>query len=383
MAKKTVSREDRIKSMCETINKGEHGGENHDAVTYLGSRDTISVVRFSSGCPEIDDALGGGWPKGRIIEIYGPESGGKTTLTLHAIAEHQKAFPQEDIGLIDSEFAFDEEYAQAIGVDTKYLVVHQPEHGIQALNVLEQMMQLGITLVVTDSVAALTTLEDLAGDIGDVSMGAQARLMSPALRRLNMEAGRRGATMMFTNQVREKIGVKFGSPITTPAGRALKHFASIRVHVSRTGTAEKSSDGVALSSQNKADVQKNKVAPPFRVGRFCISFGHGIDLEAAVLDAGISFKVVEKRGSWISFDGENLAQGRAATLDRLRNEPELMERIKARTEEAKDGGVKPDAPKDKGGYKKPKGRSDVRTPVLPDGDKDSLAAPDDTQVADV
>jgi recombination protein RecA len=332
-AKKTDARAERISKICGNINKGDWGGEDKHAVTWLGSRDAVTLKRWTSGCPSLDDALGGGWPKGRFIEIYGPESGGKTTAVLHAIAEHQKAFPEEDVALIDSEYSFDEEYAQSIGVDTRYLIVHQPEDGKQALNILEELIKAGIGLAVVDSVAALTTKEDMAGDIGDTQVGGQARLMSQGLRRLNVEAGRRQTTIFFTNQVRDKIGVSYGSPETTPAGRALKHYASIRCRFSRIGNIKEGE--VIVSAKTRADVKKNKVAPPFRRAEFCITFGIGIDIVAAILDDAIAAKVVEKRGSWLSFDGEQIGQGRAFALDLMRTDAGMTETIRLALEESK------------------------------------------------
>jgi recombination protein RecA len=378
--KKTADEERaaRVAQICSTINAGDWGGEDKNAVTWLGSRDTVPVQRWTSGCGVLDDALGGGWPKGRFIEFFGPEMGGKTTAALHAIAEHQKAFPGEDIGFIDSEYAFDEEYAQVIGVDTKYLIVNQPEHGKQALNVLEQLVKMGLGLMVVDSVAALTTKEELEGDIGDIQVGAQARMMSGALRRLNVEAGRRDTSIIWTNQVREKIGVKFGSPETTPAGRALRHYASLRVRFSRIGHI-KEGDAI-VSSKTKADVKKNKVAPPFRIAEFCITFGIGIDIVAALLDEAIALKLVEKRGSWLAFDGQQLGQGRPAVINMLRTDEERKALIakaiadfkhKADTGEATINVTSTEKKEPESGGKKIK-RPSGRTPVA---DPDAIDSP--------
>jgi len=343
MAKaKTESREDRISKICGNINKSAFGGDNGDAVTFMGSRDIIPVKRFPSGCPDLDDALGGGWAKGRFVEVYGPESGGKTTLVCHAIAEHQKMFPEEDCALIDAEYSFDEEYAAALGVDMRYVIIHQPDSGEQALNILELLIKDGVSLLAVDSVAALTTRAELEGDIGDIHVAQQARLMSGALKRLTTEAGKRGTTVFWTNQLRDKIGVTFGDRTVTPAGRALKHYASIRVSVVRTGTVREGpkDNQIAVSNKTKADVKKNKTAPPFRRAEFCITYGIGIDLVAAILDGAISHKIVEKRGSWLSFDGEQLGQGRPAVLDMLRTDEELVKKISDALQAAKDSGVK-------------------------------------------
>jgi recombination protein RecA len=331
MAKKAEkdAKESRLKEICIAINKGTFGGEGHDAVTYLGSREMQILERFSSGCSALDEALGGGWPKGRFIEIFGPESGGKTTLVLHAIAEYQKAYPENIVALVDSEYSFDEEYAAKLGVDTKHLIVHQPSSGQQAMNIIKQLIQAGVQCIIVDSVAALTTKEELEGDIGDVQVADQARMMSRGLRTLTTEAGSRKATVFWTNQVREKIGVAYGDKTTTPAGRALKHYASIRVQVSRIGMVKEKIDDedVVVSARTKADVKKNKTAPPFKKAEFYISFGHGIDQIAGILDEALAMKVVVKRGAWFAFGDEQLAQGRNDTLQCMRDNHDLAKRI--------------------------------------------------------
>ena len=340
---KTDARAERLSKICETINKGTFGGSGKDAVTWLGSRDVIEVERFSSGCIDIDEALGGGWPKGRFVEVFGPESGGKTTATLHAVAEHQKKYPDEDCALIDTEFSFDESYAKRIGVNTKYMIVHQPESGEQALNILKQLLQAGVSCIVVDSVAALTTKAELEGDIGDTHVGEQARLMSQALKQLAAEAGKRGSTVFWTNQIREKIGISYGDKTTTPAGRALRHYASIRVHIRSIGKVKEKVNGedVVVSSRNKIDVKKNKVAPPFKTAEFCISFGYGIDTIAAVLDTAIAMKIIDKRGSWLIYGTEQLGQGRAIVLDRMRKDTELVTTLSEAIAKAKEAGVEP------------------------------------------
>lgn len=349
MAKKQIDdREARIKAICDTINKGAFGGDKHDAVNFLGGGEIIQMERFPSGCPALDDALGGGWPKGRFIELFGAESGGKTTLVLQAIAEHQKKYPEEDAAFIDSEYAFDESYAKALGVDMRYLIVHQPDSGEQALNILSQLILQGVKLIAVDSVAALTTKAELEGDIGDVHVGQQARLMSQALRRLVQESGSRNATVFWTNQMRDKIGVMYGDKTTTPAGHALKHYASIRVKIDRIGTVKEDIGGgkkLAVCNKTKADVKKNKTAPPFRVVEFYITYGHGIDKAAAILDAAMSYKLVAKKGAWFTFDTENIGQGRLGTLDEIRKNQELADRIQASIDDAKSKGVTPEPEK--------------------------------------
>jgi recombination protein RecA len=339
MAKKEDrnTRESRLRELCAAINGGSFGGDEHDAVTWLGSRDAVSLERFPSGSPKLDEALGGGWPKGRFIEIFGPESGGKTTLVLHAIAEHQKKWPDEDIALIDSEYSFDEEYAAKLGVNAKWLVVNQPASGVQALNVMRELIKKGVKCLVVDSVAALTTQAEMDGDLGDQQVADQARMMSRALRTLTTEAGQRKVTIFFTNQVREKIGVMYGDRTTTPAGRALKHYASIRVQISKIGTVKDKIDGedVVVSAKTKADVKKNKTAPPFMRAEFCISFGHGIDYVAEVVDTAIEMKVIEKRGSWFNLNGEQLAAGRMAVLEMMRKDPEYLKKLEVAMDKAK------------------------------------------------
>jgi recombination protein RecA len=327
-----MSREDRIAGICKNINDSKFGGENNDAVTWLGSRDVISLERFPSGCPALDDALGGGWPKGRHIELYGPESGGKSTTSLHAIVEHQKKYPDEDVAYIDTEYAFDEEYAENLGVHREWLIVCQPEDGVQALNVAYNLIMQGVGLVVFDSVAALVTKAEIDGEIGDTMVATQARLMSQSLRKINAAMGQRGATIMWTNQLRDKIGVTWGDQTTTSAGRALRHYASVRAMIVRIGAGEKEKiNGVDIVVSNKVrvDVKKNKTAPPYRRAEFYITFGLGIDRTAAVLDAALAKKVIAKKGSWFSFGGENIAQGRAAVLNLMRDTPELMADIEA------------------------------------------------------
>lgn len=336
-------REQRLKLICDTINKTAFGGSNKDALTYLGSRDSIQMERWSSGDPGLDDALGGGWPRGRFIELFGPESGGKSTLVLHAIAEFQSKYPQEDCALIDTEFSFDEFYARRIGVDTKFLMVHQPDSGEQALNILKLLIQNGVKLIAVDSVAALTTKAELEGDIGDQHIGQQARLMSGALRQLAAEAGRHDATVFWTNQVRDKIGVMWGDRTTTPAGRALPHYASIRCNISAIGKVREKVKGedVVVSSKNKVTVRKNKTAAPFKTAEFCISFGYGIDAVAGILDSAIEHKIIIKKGAWFSFKGDkdNIGQGRAGVLKRLRKEKDLFDEVKSKLSEARKAGI--------------------------------------------
>jgi len=327
------TREQQITAICKAINSGDFGGENKDAVMWLGSRDRIVLPRFSSGCMDLDDAMGGGYPEGRFIEVFGPESSSKTTILLHAIAEYQKAHPERDVAMIDTEFAFDEEYAENIGVNTKWLIVSQPDDGEQALNVAQQMMQLGVGFIGVDSVAALTTRAEIEGAMGDVHVAEQARLMSQSLRKLAAEVKRRRATMLWTNQMRDKIGASWGEQTTQPGGRALRHWASIRISMARISSVKEGpkENRVVVCTKHRAEVKKNKCAAPFRKADFYITFGHGIDVVAAILDAAISKGVVDKRGSWFSFKGEQLGQGRVQVLEILRTDKEYCRKIEDAT----------------------------------------------------
>jgi recombination protein RecA len=334
MALTKEQRRKRLEQICKTVNGGDFGGDNKDAVQYMGSSETVKLERFSSGCPSLDTAMGGGYPVGRFVELYGGESSGKTTLALHAIAEHQNKFPDEDVAFIDTEFAFEEEYAIRLGVDTDMLLVHQPDNAEQALNVLKQLANLGVKLIIVDSVAALSSIKEQEGDLGDTTVAMQARLMSGALRQLAGICGRNGTTVIWTNQLREKIGVTYGDKTTTPAGRALKHYASIRMAVTRIGSEKEMVDGEKINVCNhvKVDCKKNKTAPPFRVAKFYITFGHGVDLHAAHLDAALKSGVVKKSGGWHSIGTTKIGNGRLNVLTELRENEELMEDIKAATE---------------------------------------------------
>jgi recombination protein RecA len=332
MAKKekTITREDRIKNICDSINQGKFGGENKDAVTYLGSREVKEIERFSTGSPDLDAALGGGLPKGRFIELFGAESSGKTTLCYHMIKEFQKAFPEDEIALIDSEYAFDEAYAEKIGVDTRYIIVNQPECGEQAMNIMEELIvQGGVRLIIVDSVAALTTRAEIEGEHGKDHMAQLARLMSNSLKKLAAASGRTGTTIVFTNQIREKIGVTYGETKTTPGGHALKFYASIRINLRRMDSEKEKINGeeVRISNRVRAEVKKNKTAPPFRSADFHITFGIGIDAVTAYFMAAVNRKILEKKGAWFSYDDSNLGQGKSASINKLREDEELYAEI--------------------------------------------------------
>ncbi|MGA2810580.1 MAG: recombinase RecA [Candidatus Acidiferrum sp.] len=279
------------------------------SIMRLGSRDVLVPVSvIPSGCLSIDAALGvGGFPRGRVIEIYGPESGGKTTMTLHVIAEAQKLGGQA--AFIDAEHALDPIYARKLGVDVDNLLVSQPDHGEQALEIAETLIRSGgVDVVVVDSVAALVPKAELEGDMGDPQMGLQARLMSQALRKLTAIVSKSNTCLIFINQIREKIGVMFGNPETTTGGRALKFYASMRVDIRRI-QAIKEGDKV-VGSRTRAKIVKNKVAAPFREAEFDIIYGEGISREGDLIDLGVDKGVLEKSGTWISYGGERLGQGR-------------------------------------------------------------------------
>ena len=282
-----------------------------------------------SGSLGLDIALGvGGYPRGRIIEIYGPESSGKTTLAMHAIAEAQK---QGGIAaFVDAEHAFDRYYAQKLGIDVENLIISQPDNGEQALEIADNLIRSGaIDILVIDSVAALTPKAEIEGEMGDSKMGLQARLMSQALRKLTATVNKTKCTVIFINQLREKIGVMFGNPETTTGGNALKFYASIRLDIRRS-TQIKDNNNEASGNRARVKVVKNKVAPPFRQAEFDIMFGEGISKTGEVLDIGADLGIVKKSGSWYSYDDSRLGQGRDAVKDVLKDNPELMEEIEQR-----------------------------------------------------
>ncbi len=279
------------------------------AIMALGDEDDlVEVAVIPSGSLALDEALGiGGYPRGRIIEIYGPESSGKTTLTLHIMREAQRA--GGTAAFIDAEHAFDPGYARNIGVDTENLLVSQPDSGEQALEIVETLTRSGaVDVIVIDSVAALTPKAEIEGDMGDAHMGLQARLMSQALRKLTSVAHKTGTTLVFINQLRQKIGVTFGNPETTTGGNALKFYASVRLDVRRIGPVKVSEESVG--SRTRVKVVKNKMAPPFKEAEFDIRWGSGIDAASDLIDYGVTIGVVEKNGAHLSFGGEHLGQGR-------------------------------------------------------------------------
>ena len=296
-------------------------------VMKLGESPTVEVDVISTGSIALDAALGiGGLPRGRVVEIYGPESSGKTTLTLHAIAETQR---QGGIAaFIDAEHAFDKHYAKALGVDTDELLSAQPDCGEQALDIAEHLIRSGaIDICVIDSVAALVPRSELEGEMGDSKMGLQARLMSQALRKLTGTINKTGCTCIFINQLREKIGIMFGNPETTTGGNALKFYSSVRLDIRRIGQI-KSSDSV-VGNKTRVKVVKNKVAPPFQIAEFEILYGQGISKTGEILDLGVHFGYVQKSGSWYAYQDTKLGQGKEAARQLLEDHPELAEEIEA------------------------------------------------------
>ena len=296
------------------------------SVMKLGDQTVEKIESISSGSIGLDVALGvGGYPKGRVIEIYGPESSGKTTLTLHAIAECQKA--GGIAAFIDAEHAFDRFYAEKLGVDLGELVISQPDNGEQALEIADNLIRSGaVDALVIDSVAALTPKSEIEGEMGDSKMGLHARLMSQALRKLTASISKTNCTVFFINQLREKIGVMFGNPETTTGGNALKFYASVRIDIRRS-TQLKNSEGGVLGNKTRVKIVKNKVAPPFRTAEFDIMYGEGISKIGEILDIGVENDIIEKSGSWFSYGGSKLGQGRDSVKAILKDNPELMEEL--------------------------------------------------------
>ena len=284
------------------------------------------VDAISSGSLGLDIALGvGGYPRGRVIEIYGPESSGKTTLTLHAIAEAQKA--GGIAAFIDAEHAFDRFYAEKLGVDLENLIISQPDNGEQALEIADNLVRSGaIDIVVIDSVAALTPKSEIEGEMGDSKMGLHARLMSQALRKLTGSISKTNCTMIFINQLREKIGVMFGNPETTTGGNALKFYASVRLDIRRS-TQIKDSNSAVMGNKTRVKVVKNKVAPPFKMAEFDIMYGEGISKVGEILDIAVEHDIIKKAGSWFSYEDTKLGQGRDAVKALIKDNPELMDEL--------------------------------------------------------
>lgn len=303
------------------------------AVMKMGDSVIEDVEVIPSGSLGLDIALGvGGYPRGRVVEIYGPESSGKTTLTLHAIAEAQK---QGGIAaFIDAEHAFDRFYAEKLGVDIDNLIISQPDNGEQGLEIADNLIRSGaIDIVVIDSVAALTPKSEIEGEMGDSKMGLHARLMSQALRKLTGSISKTNCTVIFINQLREKIGVMFGNPETTTGGNALKFYASVRLDIRRS-TQIKNTDGAVLGNKTRVKVVKNKIAPPFRTTEFDIMYGEGISKVGEIIDLGVEYEIIKKSGSWFSYGDTKLGQGRDGVKGILLDNPELFEELDGKIREA-------------------------------------------------
>lgn len=325
---------EKLKALQLTLDKIEKS-YGKGSIMRLGDRVADEVPAISSGSIALDVALGiGGYPRGRVVEIYGPESSGKTTLAIHAIAEAQKA--GGIAAFVDAEHAFDPSYAQKLGVDINELLISQPDHGEQALEIVDNLVRSGaVDIVVIDSVAALTPKAELEGEMGDSKMGLQARLMSQALRKLTGNISKTKTCCIFINQLREKIGVMFGNPETTTGGNALKFYSSVRLDIRRIGQLK---DGEEVMGNNvRVRVVKNKVAPPFRKAEFDILYGEGISKSGEIIDLGVQFNIIKKSGSWFSYGETRLGQGRETVRNLIIDNPELAQELETKILEAISG----------------------------------------------
>lgn len=316
---------EKLKALQMTIEKLDKA-YGKGTVMKLSEGKVVDVATIPTGSLGLDIALGvGGVPRGRVVEIYGPESSGKTTLSMHCIAEAQKLGGMA--AFIDAEHAFDKSYAEKLGIDTENLLISQPDNGEQALEITEHLIRSGaIDIIVVDSVAALVPKSELEGEMGDSKMGLQARLMSQALRKLTSTISKTGCCCIFINQLRDKIGVMFGSPETTTGGNALKFYASVRLDIRRIGQIKESAD-VILGNRTRVKVVKNKVAPPFKQVEFDVIYGAGISKAGEILDLGVEFDVIQKSGSWFSYKGSKLGQGRETVKNLILDNPELAEEL--------------------------------------------------------
>ena len=326
--------QEKLKALQLTLDKIEKG-YGKGTIMKLGDNAIEDVQVIPSGSLGVDLALGvGGYPRGRVVEIYGPESSGKTTLAIHAIAEAQKA--GGIAAFIDAEHAFDRFYAKKLGVDIENLYISQPDNGEQALEITDHLIRSGaIDIIVIDSVAALTPKAEIEGEMGESKMGLQARLMSQALRKLTANINRTGTTCVFINQLREKIGVMFGNPETTTGGNALKFYASVRIDIRRIGQLKEGED--IQGNRTRVKVVKNKLAPPFRKAEFDILYGQGISKTGELIDMGVDLNILKKSGSWFSYGETRLGQGRDAVRNLLRDNPELSDEIEGKIKAAIQG----------------------------------------------
>ncbi|MBE6219983.1 MAG: recombinase RecA [Alistipes sp.] len=331
MAEKVQVNADKLKVLSAVMDKIEKDF-GKGSIMRMSADSVADVQVIPSGSITLDMALGvGGYPKGRVIEIFGPESSGKTTLAIHAIAEAQKA--GGIAAFIDAEHAFDSYYAQKLGVDIDNLLISQPDNGEQALEIADSLIRSSaIDIIVIDSVAALTPKAEIEGDMGDSKMGLQARLMSQALRKLTASISKTKTVCIFINQLRDKIGVVYGNPETTTGGNALKFYASVRIDIRRTSVIKDGDE--QLGTRTKVKVVKNKVAPPFKKAEFDIMFGEGISKMGEIIDLGVDYEIIRKSGSWFSYGDKKIGQGRDAVKEALKNDPALMEEIELRVREA-------------------------------------------------
>ena len=328
MAKESSEKDAKLKALQLTLDKLDKT-YGKGTVMKMSDQAVQDIEAISSGSLGLNLALGvGGYPRGRVVEIYGPESSGKTTLALHAIAEAQKA--GGIAAFIDAEHAFDRTYAKNLDIDIDNLIISQPDHGEQALEITENLIRSGaIDIIVIDSVAALTPKSEIEGEMGDSKMGLHARLMSQALRKMTSTISKTNCTVIFINQLREKIGVMFGNPETTTGGNALKFYASVRLDIRRS-TQIKNSNSDVLGNKTRVKVVKNKVAPPFKMAEFDIMYGTGVSKIGEIIDIGVDYEIIKKAGSWFSYEDTKLGQGRDAVKTLLLDNPELMEELEVK-----------------------------------------------------
>jgi len=338
---KMSEKSEKMKALQLTMDKLEKT-YGKGTIMKLSDDRVVDIPAISTGSLGLDIALGiGGIPRGRVIEIYGPESSGKTTLAMHCIAEAQKA--GGIAAIVDAEHAFDKSYAEKLGIDTENLLISQPDNGEQALEIAEHLIRSGaIDIIVIDSVAALVPKGELEGEMGESKMGLQARLMSQALRKLTGTINKTGCSCIFINQLREKIGVMFGNPETTTGGNALKFYASVRLDIRRTGQIKESPDNIT-GNRTRVKVVKNKVAPPFKVVEFDIIYGQGISKVGEIVDLGVELEIVKKSGSWFSYMDNKLGQGRESVKTLLEDNPELADEIEGKIRAKVAGVLQPEA----------------------------------------